>query len=613
MKVQTTLRFLILFFIALIVYLVVTQIHPGAGSQTLTEFEPDGIDMEYTAFDRENRRTVVIRAQESRNAGDDRTQMKDIRATIFKKGRLDQDLTISSDEGYVTNDFNRFYLEKNARIRSRDLDLQSENFLIKGRNRLVTDKAVSYTTGSLRGTADRGMEYFIKLNVITLFDTQGTYERDGRTFAFSTSRLWIMDREKTVVLETGSEFKEGTSLLKSNRLELIFDDEFEQLKRAISHKDSYLYMEDETGETVREAKSGHLENVYNTQGQLMRTITSRDAQVFFHRKARKTEIFSPEIVTDYRPESGQIERVRMDSSGKIDHQGDDDFTLSADRSDILFEDGAVRSGRAAGNCVFRFDTYTGTSQRLRFDLKKDTLHLIGPDATIRRKQNTFVAGDYTVDLKKNILQSDREIRSIVTLEQKNVLFSEDNLFIHARHIKIFTEENKVSYTDRVRLYQGDTILRSESLEFSDPGNILAKGQVFLSFRNNEDVVVLQGKTVTFDSEKRTIHLTGRASVQNGNRTLGADDILIRFNDRQELETILGEKSAQFNKDDISGKSEKVRWDFIKDEMTFREAAEIRSKTGGVTKGQELKLDLKTEKITILSGETDRTKTVIDEG
>jgi lipopolysaccharide export system protein LptA len=55
----------------------------------------------------------------------------------------------------------------------------------------------------------------------------------------------------------------------------------------------------------------------------------------------------------------------------------------------------------------------------------------------------------------------------------------------------------------------------------------------------------------------------------------------------------------------------VVWRFKEDLMTFQGNARIKTQSGGVTKGEELLLNLKEEKITILSDQSGRSQTVID--
>jgi lipopolysaccharide export system protein LptA len=236
---------------------------------------------------------------------------------------------------------------------------------------------------------------------------------------------------------------------------------------------------------------------------------------------------------------------------------------------------------------------------------------VGPDSRVRREENVFESSEFTIDTRSNTLVSPRDIKSILKPKENSVLFSRDELFVHAKKIRIFTRENKIQYTDAIRLYQGDTVLRAGSLEFEENSRVLAQGKVFLSFKENEDSIVLQGERILFDPAEKQIKVDKKGLLQSGTHILRAEHITIEFNEQQELERILADTSVTFNKDKITGNSKNVVWRFKEDLMTFQGNARIKTQSGGVTKGEELLLNLKEEKITILSDQSGRSQTVID--
>ena len=86
--------------------------------------------------------------------------------------------------------------------------------------------------------------------------------------------------------------------------------------------------------------------------------------------------------------------------------------------------------------------------------------------------------------------------------------------------------------------------------------------------------------------------------------------MIRFNNKNEITRISGEDGIDFIKEDLYGNSGKVEWLFKENTMILKDLPQIVKKHGGTTIGEELKINLKTNKITILSSDTERTETTI---
>ena len=170
MKYRTLIKsFVVVIFITLL-FFILSEFKPRKEINSLDSFEPDGIEMKYIAFNKNNQKSLEINCAESKRAENDKTIMKKIRATIFKKGKLDQDILITADRGYASNNINNFFIERNATVYSEDLEIKSDHFEIKGRNKLSTEKIVHYQARGLKGIARKGLEFYLKVNVLKLFE-----------------------------------------------------------------------------------------------------------------------------------------------------------------------------------------------------------------------------------------------------------------------------------------------------------------------------------------------------------------------------------------------------------------------------------------------------------
>jgi lipopolysaccharide export system protein LptA len=86
--------------------------------------------------------------------------------------------------------------------------------------------------------------------------------------------------------------------------------------------------------------------------------------------------------------------------------------------------------------------------------------------------------------------------------------------------------------------------------------------------------------------------------------------VIQFDEKNQVALIFGEEDVSFNQEDLSGTSERVKWLFNENTMLLQGSPSVTKRGGGTTVGKELKIDLKTNNITILSSATERSETII---
>jgi len=611
MKYKNIFKIFILIIFLAVVFLVISELKPREKSNQITEFEPDGVNMKYTIFNKENKKRLELSCIESKTEGKNKMLMKKINATIFKKGKLDQDISISGESGYVSDNFNKFYVEKKANIFSKDMDIQSDNFLLRGKAQLSTESPVNYISKGLKGKSYKGMQYLIRPNILKLFDTQGIYSRNNSNFEYNTSILRFSEPLKALFFEKNTVIRNEESIFKSDQLKMHFSEDMDVVRQTTSHKNSYFYTEDVKKKEIKEVQSRYLENFYDESGKLLNTIIRGNAKVMLKDPKNNCEISAHTISIKYDKETGNILTVKIHSRGKVDNSGKSDFSISADTILLDFEKGEIKKGQAQGKCKFKIEDYTGESDKMTYDIDKNLIHLKGIESTVKREKNTFISSDFIINTKSDKLNSSKGIKSILNLETKNVLFSKDSIFINANHIEINDKENKVQYKDNIRLHQNDTILKADQLEILPKNNIKATEKVFLSFKNDQEDIIIQGDSFYFDSKEKKITINKNGIINNKNRILKADTIDITFNQKNELTNIKGKKDIFFTKDNITGKAEEVTWLFRKELMTFFNSAEIKNKSGSITKGNELRFDLKNNKIIIISDESSRSETIIE--
>lgn len=597
-------------FLALMV-LILAGYKPRSEAESLDSFEPDGIEMRYVAFNQNNQKSLEITCAESKKQTEDKTLMRNIKAIIFKKGKMDRDIHVSGDEGFISNSTNHIFIDKNARITSEDIQITSQNFTVKSKNQVTTDHQVHYQAKGLEGIARKGLEFFIKTNVVKLFNTRGTFQKNDRSVEYETDEIWIIDRKKMIIFDKNTEIKDEESVLKSDQLSLQFDEDFNIIRKLKSFDKSYFYHADRQENHTLEIDSHMLEANYTPIGQLRRTVALGDVTISLVDPQNRTVITSDRVISKYNPGTGQISDMKIFPPAVVKNQGKSKFEITADRIDLRFKKGELARGSAKRKCQFKIEDYAGRSDRVVYNLDKSEIHLLGEESTIKKEKNTFISKNFTINTQNDTLTSSLGIKSIINPENSNALFSTDSIFVNAKKIDIFDRENRVLYRDDVRLQQNQTILNTDQLEVRGENHLRSKGNTHLVFKNQEGIITIMGESVEFNPKERTITIQDKAVVRSENRMLKGKLIRILFDEDNQVDRIWGEKEIQFTQEKITGSAEKVNWDFKKELMHFSDSAQIKTADGGSTRGKELMLDLKTSKITVLSEDSKRSETVIE--
>ena len=97
---------------------------------------------------------------------------------------MTKDVKVSADHGTVENNYHNFFVSNNATITSEEMIMKSKNFYLKDRNILHTKEKTNYQIKTIEGVAKDGIKYNIKLNILSFFNSKGTYERNEKKYHF---------------------------------------------------------------------------------------------------------------------------------------------------------------------------------------------------------------------------------------------------------------------------------------------------------------------------------------------------------------------------------------------------------------------------------------------
>jgi lipopolysaccharide export system protein LptA len=621
MKYKKTLETLIIISLVATLLYILIGLKKKTPSEFTGELKVDGETMVHATYDKEHRKAMELKCTEAINESDDKTDMKNIEGVIYKKGRMNKDINISGKSGYVANNSQNFFIEGDAKVTSEDFSLKGPSFLLEGQAEMSTEKKVDYKAKDLQGIATNGIRYYLKLNVLKFFNTRGRYKRDNRDFDFSTDVLWVIDKDKIVVMEKNTVIRETGSILRSDWLSLKFTGNFQHISEATSQKSSYFYLEDKEKQEIKEIKSGNISSYYDDSGKMTRVLVMQNSEIHLKSKTDHLLINSDKIEMFFDPESGKATRIDIPTPGQVENTGKTKFRITADAINAAYnKKGELSTCEGKGNAVFIIDEYNGNADRLFYDITRDLITMTGPNSkVINGESNTFNSTKFTVDTGQKILSSTDGVKSTILLKKKNVLFSEAPMFLNAKEFRILEKKKKFRYDTRVQLMQDDISLNTDTLEITDENQIEANGKVSLSFKNGggegsggpgASDVAIKAENIVFNARERNIDITGNAAIKSGETLLKADHLVVRFNETNGITDISGDGNIEFLKDDLSGRSGKVQWLFGKEMMILKNSPRVTKKSGGATSGKELEIDLKTNTIKILSGGSERSETII---
>ena len=614
MKFKKTLKiFLVVFLLAVLVY-VFFGIKGKSQPEIVTEMSADGKDVKFYTYNEKGRKTLELTCSEAYKKSNDKTLMKKIHGLIFKEGRMDRDIKIFGDEGFVENNFYNFYVAGNARLVSKDFIISSQHFNLKNRVELSSAPMVYYQTDVLKGSAANGMEYYIDSNTLKFNKTKGTYKRDKRSFDYETNVWWFFEKSKVMALEKEVVIKEDKSLLRSDWVTLKFDDKLTRVVEASTQNNSYLFMQDPGKNEIKEIKSANIVNLYDEEGHLTFIKVMKDAQILLKTETNRTLIASQDVEMNIDGPTGKTKNVHIPMRGVIENTGKTTFKVIADTIDAQYnQQGEISRCQGTGNVEFIIEEYKGFTNKINYNIEKKTITLEGENSQIKNKNNSFTSSQFMVQVDKKILTSNQAVKSLIYVEKENALFSTDPIYINSAKFTIFEKEKKFKYDQQVNLNQGDTRLNGKSLEISQDGRISAQGSVDFSFKKGkkgDKEVAVKGDQLTFNPEKKRIDIVGNALVKSDVNVLRAGRFVLQFNEKNEIGDIIGEEDIYFTKEELTGTSRRVKWQFNREIMVLQGSPQVVNQSGQRTTGKELSINLQDNKITILSAESERSETVI---
>ncbi|MDD8012531.1 MAG: LptA/OstA family protein [Acidobacteriota bacterium] len=571
----------------------------------------------YLAFNEESKKSIEVKCQESFTTEADELRLKNISGVIYKSGRMNKDIRFFGDQGIAKDDFNSFQITGNARIVSEDITFKAESFLMIGKKNLLSRGETSFTGTIISGKAAQGIEILFELNEFKFFGVVGDVTKGRQKYAFASPMLWMFRNDNWLALKGKSSIQTGDALLTADEIILRFSEEFVDLQSYVSIGNSILHSEksipggraDER--EILDIAANKIESIFNETGDLERIMVFEEGRLAVAGNADRCEMSGDNIDCWLFPQTQSIREIFIRTPGGVKIRGSQEVDLSADEITAKYdENGGMQDIHAEQNGQFTFGDFKGSAPELHLDAGSGRLVIGGGEARITCGANLFAGSAFEIDTKKTLLSAPSGVRATVSPEKGSVLFHAAPLYLSADNLVIGDNGRNITFKNKVQLFQDEIKLTAGEINFNNDANLIAaRGRVHLEFVSEKDLLVLEGGSVVFDSGSRQIAAEGNARLRQTGNTLAAGKIILFLSGDERLEKVSAQRTVEFANDRISGKSELLDWQFDKKILVFRKEARISKKNSGMTRGQELHLNLESNEITV-SGADDRSETTI---
>ena len=170
------------------------------------------------------------------------------------------------------------------------------------------------------------------------------------------------------------------------------------------------------------------------------------------------------------------------------------------------------------------------------------------------------------------------------------------------------------FEGNVSLIQDDVSIKTDILTISEKNGIkcesLSDKKSTIVFVNNNKEVILSGERLEFNKKENKIIIVGKAMLNNEKNKIQGNSLIINFM-KEKINEINGEGDIIFNKDKMHIESESVKWLYDIEFVYFYKLKTIEQKETGSIKGKKIKLNLKTNKMTVISDTDERTEMILE--
>ncbi len=578
--------------------------------------EAEGIDLTYLTFDSRDAKKLEVRCAESRRGEDDTLWMSRVKATLFAVDQLDEDIRISAATGRSGNEFHALSLEGDALIESPSFTLSGSRFELKSLELLSSRDAVDIEMETLRARAAQGLVFVIPGKNMKLLDVRGVLRRGGEPFAFQAQVLRLNRKKSLLQLEKDARVEGAASALKAGRIVLQLDPDFVHAAWSLATGKARFRSQRAAGD----GRSQDIEIVANRillkheeQGRLQ-AIEIRGAASLSVRSPQGTSrIRSDAVDLELDPQTQTLREARMLARGTLTRRGRESLRVESSSMKARYDaSGELAAVEAKGQCRFASADFKGSSSRLDYDAVAGKIDIAGKDAVIDRGGGRFASGQFQLQPGRRTFSSGQGVKATLVPKAKSVLLRARPAFVTASSLSASAADGVSRFQGGVRMFQDDLELDAGELTFKEGGGFSCRGGGRLAVVLDGQPLVLRGQAIDLAAGRGRVVIAGEAGLEQGGQALAAQRIEIVFGADDKLRDVFASGAASFRKEPLEGRCQKLHWKYSRQEVWFRDDAEITRAGAGTTRGRELVLDLARDRITV-SGRGDRSQTTLGGG
>jgi len=638
-KLKSVIKYiLIVILIATVLFVFFGIIEKDSGDNSkekinfknISKYKSEGNGMSYIAFNKKNEKALEIFCDKSEETKDNKILMKKIVAVLEPKSRTKNKIEISGDLGIVEANLVNFNIEGNAKIESKDFSIKTTSFSLRNKYFLNTNKDLDYTTKNLIGSAN-GMKVHLDTKVFNYLDTVGSYTLKKRIFEYSSDSLRIDDKKQILILKkikNKRNFIKGKELFVTAQMILTkFTEDYSNHIHTFAKKNSHFVLSKINNEKVidkKDVKSNVIGIYYNDSGDIDRVVSSDNTRLMLNNEKYIIRGFTNILNMEFYEETQNLKTVRMESLftrlyyEELNETEGESFKIICKAVDILYnENGEITDFNAVDSKKVKFESksYFASGKNLKYDLSKETIRIKDNAFIEIDEKREFKSEELIVNTAKNYLRSNLPVISKITLEGSNFLLSDRPVFINADSFRMDRNKKIMKFKGKVNLIQDEISIKAGELVLSDKSGIKCKAAedstAIFVFIDRAGEIVIKGRDIQMFKDEKYIEINGKAVINDKENKIKGDNLKIYFNKEEKIERIIGDGNIIFKKDELKIDAESVKWLYSKNVVYFEGLKEIKKKSTGSIKGKRIKLDLKTNTMSGVSEEDERTETVLD--
>lgn len=523
----------------------------------------------------------------------------------FLKRAEGEDVVLSGAEILQDREESRFILSGRARIRFKDLVIESPYLEYENKNHLIkTNKGVSFSSEKIKGRGQNMVCWEIKKEVKIKNNVQLELIQDPK----SPKVIHVSGDEMFYTHKWGNGYVEGNVKLESGRNEVVT----ERLEFYLPQEKEFL-----RSMTLKGKVKG---NVF------------MESESPSKKESRGYAIEAEEVFIRFIKYLDKLETIAAKGNCLIrSFQTDLNFNqIQSDKFTITFNrDGGIEEFSGLDNVRVNEKRESSPRQirgnKFTFDNNREIITVFGNDiqrAEISSEDYDISADEITSSRKGGDLGATGDITGVFrpsdTSKTSIGIFSGSQpVFISAEEMRYLNEKDRFVFKGNVKLWQKQEMLSSDEIVVKkERGGLSAREKVQTTFHHKkkdgkEVDITISSNMMEFDPEKNEIIYQQECLMNSESIKLNSDFISLQLKeDDKEMRSLTASQSIIIEMGMYEGRGEKAVYTLEEDVIVLTGNPVLIEKDRGKTSGDKLTFSMSDDRIIVESRGDERSVTVI---